>query len=136
MIKYMADAKKKILIVDDDSFLLDMYAFKFSQDNFDVHTANGSIKALELLKGGLNPDIILMDIIMPEKDGFQMLEQIKAENLSPNSVKIVLSNKSEQADIERGKDLGTAGYIVKASSTPGEVIDKVKEILSKRVVVK
>lgn len=132
----MAEVKKKILIVDDDSFLLDMYAFKFSQDNFDVHTANGSIKALELLKGGLNPDIILMDIIMPEKDGFQMLEQIKAENLSPNSVKIVLSNKSEQTDIERGKNLGTAGYIVKASSTPGEVIDQVKDILAKRVVVK
>ncbi|MCE9549089.1 response regulator [Candidatus Nomurabacteria bacterium] len=129
----MDEVKKKILIVDDDSFLLDMYAFKFSQNNFDVHTAGGSMQALEILKGGFNPDIILMDIIMPDKDGFEMLEDIKRDNLSPNSIKIVLSNKSEPKDIERGTGLGVAGYIVKASSTPGEVMDRVKEILSKSV---
>lgn len=130
----MTGDKKKILIVDDDSFLLDMYALKFSQHNFEVHTATSGVQAIEKLKGGLVPDIILLDIIMPEMDGFEMLEKINSENLSPDSSKIILSNKSEQADIDRGSRLGAVGYIVKASSTPGEVIDQVLDIMTKKVL--
>ncbi|HEV7424119.1 MAG TPA: response regulator, partial [Candidatus Paceibacterota bacterium] len=109
----MEKEKKKILIVDDDNFLLDMYALKFSQNNFEVHTAEGGAQVIEKLKGGLKPDVLLVDIIMPEMDGFEMLEKINEGNLSPDAVKIILSNKSEQADIDRGKSLGVAGYIVK-----------------------
>ncbi len=130
----MEGEKKKILIVDDDTFLLDMYAFKFSQNNFEVHTAPGGLQAIEKLKDNLNPDIIMMDIIMPEMDGFEMLEKINKENLSPSSIKIILSNKSQQADIERGNSLGASGYIVKANSTPQEVIEQVVDILSKKTV--
>ena len=132
----MEGEKRKILIVDDDTFLLDMYAFKFSQHNFEVHTASGGLQVIQKLKDGLKPDIILMDIIMPEMDGFEMLEKINKDNLSPNSTKIVLSNKSQQSDIDRGNALGASGYIVKANSTPAEVIDQVVEILSKKVVKK
>src|SRR3990167_1306177 len=106
--------KRKILIVDDDSFLLDMYALKFSQNNFEVHTSTNGKEAIEKVKGDLKPDIILVDIIMPEMDGFEMLETMNKENLRPEAVKIILSNKSEPADIERGKALGVAGYIIKA----------------------
>ncbi len=127
----MEGQKKKILIVDDDSFLLDMYAFKFSQNNFEVYTVMDGKQVLEKLKGGLKPDVILIDVIMPEMDGFETLEHIKKENLSPNSTKIILSNKSQQSDIDRGMSLGVAGYIVKANSTPAEVIDEVVNILSK-----
>ena len=126
------EEKKKILIVDDDSFLLDMYALKFSQNNFEVYTAGSGVQALEKLQGGFAPDVILADIIMPEMDGFEMLEKINAENISPNSIKIILSNKSELADIDRGNSLGVAGYIVKANSTPAEIISQVSEILSKK----
>ncbi|HEV7702066.1 MAG TPA: response regulator [Candidatus Paceibacterota bacterium] len=128
----MEGDKKKILIVDDDNFLLDMYALKFSQSNFEVYTAPGSLEAIEKLKGGLVPDLILMDIIMPEMDGFEMLEKINKENLSKNSIKIVLSNKSEQQDVDRGNALGVSGYIVKANSTPREVIEQVNDILLKK----
>lgn len=128
----MEGEKKKILIVDDDNFLLDMYALKFSQSNFEVHTAGSGVTVLEKLRGGLCPDVILMDIIMPEMDGFEALTQINKENLCPNCVKIILSNKSEQKDIEEGKRLGVAGYIVKASSTPQEVIDQVIQILQSK----
>lgn len=128
----MEGDKKKILIVDDDTFLLDMYALKFSQNNFEVYTAPGGLQVIGKLKDGLNPDIILMDIIMPEMDGFEMLEKINKENLSPNSIKIILSNKSEQHDIDRGIELGASGYIVKANSTPAEVINQVVEILLKK----
>jgi len=125
----MEGDKKKILIVDDDNFLLDMYALKFSQTDLEVHTAGDGLEAVQKLEGGLKPDVILLDIIMPEMNGFEMLEKINKENLSPNSLKIVLSNKSERADIERGNTLGVAGYIVKANSTPKEVVDQVMSIL-------
>lgn len=132
----MAGEKRKILIVDDDSFLLDMYALKFSQNNFEVHTATGGAEAIAKLKGGLLPDILLMDIIMPEMDGFEMLTKINGDQLCPNCLKVVLSNKSEQSDIDQGTKLGVAGYIVKANSTPVEVIDQVKTILEKNVINK
>jgi len=125
----MEEKKKKILIVDDDSFLLDMYALKFSQNNFEVLTALSGIKALEELESGFNPDIILLDIIMPEMDGFEMLKTINDKKLSPNSVKIILSNKGQQSDIDQGNSLGASGYIVKANSTPAEVIEHVIGIL-------
>lgn len=128
----MENEKRKILIVDDDTFLLDMYAFKFSQSGFEVYTGMNGKQGIEKLTGGLKPDIILMDVIMPEMDGFEMLDHINKQNLSPDSVKIVLSNKSEQSDVDRGNELGVAGYIVKANSTPAEVIEQVLEILSKK----
>src|SRR3990167_2553565 len=106
----MEKLKSKIFIVDDDSFLLDMYALKFSQNNFEVFTATNGVEAIEKLKGELAPDIIMMDIIMPEMDGFEMLEKINKDNLSANSLKIILSNKNEQEDIDRGDALGVSGY--------------------------
>ena len=66
----MEKEKMKILIVDDDNFLLDMYAMKFSQNNFEVYTAASGVEGVAKLKGGLHPHIILTDIIMPEMDGF------------------------------------------------------------------
>ena len=126
------EEKRKILIVDDDTFILDMYAFKFSQNSFEVYTATNGVQAVEKLKGGLVPNIILMDIIMPEMDGFEMLEKINSEKLSTNSIKIILSNKNEQSDVDKGNLLGVSGYIVKANSTPAEVIEQVMEILTKK----
>ena len=131
MVKEIQLTQGKVAIVDDDMFILDMYAFKFSQNNFEVHTASNGVNAISKLKEGLNPDIIMLDIIMPEMDGFEMLENINKEKISPTSIKIILSNKGQQEDVDRGDALGVAGYIVKVNSTPVEVVDKVKEILSK-----
>jgi CheY-like chemotaxis protein len=131
----MEKEKRKILIVDDDNFLLDMYALKFSQNNFEVYTTLSGVQAIEKFKNGLKPDVILTDIIMPEMDGFELLQKINSMKLAPNSTKIILSNKSEQADIDKGKELGAEGYIVKANSTPLEVINQVINILSKKIVV-
>lgn len=127
----METTKKKILIVDDDVFLLDMYALKFSQSTFDVSTALGPEVALEKLNGGYVPDVMILDIIMPVMDGFEFLEKVNEEKLMPNTIKILLSNRGQQSDITRGEALGAAGYIVKASNTPSEVVEKVTEIISK-----
>ena len=127
----MEGEKRKILIVDDDNFLLDMYALKFSQNNFEVYTASNGVHALEKLKDGICPDILLIDIIMPEMDGFEVLTQMNAQKLCPNCVKIILSNKNEQKDIDEGNRLGVVGHIAKANFTPAEVIDEVIKILEK-----
>lgn len=127
------ETKKKILIVDDDTFLLDMYALKFNQSNFEVTTALGPEQALASLNGGLIPDIMLLDIVMPVMDGFELLEKMKEEKLATTSIKIILSNRGQPSDITRGEELGASGYIVKASSTPSEVIQRVNEIITKNI---
>jgi CheY-like chemotaxis protein len=127
----METEPKKILIVDDDSFLLDMYSLKFSKSNFNVSTALGPESALEKLRKGLSPDIILLDIMMPVMDGFELLTKIKEENISPDSIVIFLSNRGQPSDVTQAETLGASGYIVKASSTPSEVIDKVVNIINK-----
>ncbi|MDQ5971505.1 MAG: two-component system, OmpR family, response regulator [Patescibacteria group bacterium] len=125
------EIKKKIFIIDDDIFLLDMYALKFNQSNFEVETALGPIKALEKFHSGFVPDVILLDIIMPEMDGFELLEKMQEEKLAPTSIRVILSNRGQQSDIARGEALGAQGYIVKANSTPSEVVMKVTEIINK-----
>ena len=122
---------KKIFIVDDDSFLLDMYALKFSQAGYEVTTALGALPALEKLRGGFVPDVILLDIVMPVVDGFEFLEKMRTEALAPAAIHIVLANRGQEADIARAKELGAAGFIVKASTTPAEVITQVADIISK-----
>ncbi len=120
-----------ILIIDDDAFLLDMYALKFSQKNFNVTTSSGTIEALEKLRAGYTPDVMLVDLVMPTMDGFEFLEQIKKEGLVPGVLIIILSNLGQQEDINRGKKLGAAGFIIKASATPSEVVDKVTDAIEK-----
>lgn len=121
---------KKILIIDDDSFLLDMYSLKFNKSGFEVTAALGPEIALDKLKNGLIPDIILLDIIMPVMDGFELMEKLKDDKLVPNAKIIILSNRGQPSDVARGESLGASGYIVKASSTPSEVIEKVKSIIN------
>lgn len=120
---------KKIFIVDDDKFLLDMYTFKFKEKGFEVTQAFGSIDALNKLKGGIVPDVILLDVVMPSMDGFELLSLIKAEKLALSAKVIILSNLGQPGDVERGRMLGANGYVIKASSTPSEVVEKVVTVL-------
>lgn len=126
----MANDKKKVLIIDDDKFLLDMYATKFSQKGFSVRSCLGAEEAVQELHEGLEPDVILTDILMPSMDGFEFLEKLKTDKLAQTAKVIVLSNKGERADIDRGTSLGADGYIIKASAIPSEVVDKVEEVLA------
>ena len=123
--------KHKILIIDDDEFLLDMYSMKFKEEGFEVDVAPGAKEAVEKIKNGLSPEIVLLDIVMPRMDGFEFLEAVKKENLIPKGRIIILTNLGQQKDIDRGMALGASDYIVKAYFTPSEVVKKINLLLKK-----
>jgi two-component system, OmpR family, response regulator ResD len=126
----------KVLIVDDDKFLLGMYSLKFANNGYDVDTTVGSVPALEKLRHGDKPDIVLLDIIMPHMTGLELLKTIRQENLIPNAVVIMLTNQSQSSDIEEAKRLNVQGYIVKAATIPSEVLKEVEKIYQARRDVK
>lgn len=121
----MAEVKNnlKILLVDDDKFLLDMYLLKFKKSGLNIDTASTGTMALDKIKSGTEYDIILMDIIMPGMDGLELLGQIREQKLVPNASIIMLTNQAD--DEEKAKALGVNGYIIKATTIPSEVVDKV-----------
>ncbi|KKT57630.1 MAG: Two-component DNA-binding response regulator [Candidatus Giovannonibacteria bacterium GW2011_GWC2_44_9] len=121
----------KVLIVDDDVFLLDMYSIKFKESGFSVEIAKNGEDALAKAKS-LNPDIILLDIVMPKMDGFDVLREIKQNNIAPNAVIFILTNLGQKEDVDRGLKLGANDYIVKAHFTPSEVVAKVRSFLGPR----
>lgn len=125
------EKKIKILLVDDDNFLLDMYALKFKQTDFILETALGPEQALKKLSDGFSPDFIALDVVMPVMDGFEMIEKIKSDNLAPNAKFIVLSNQGQESDIEKGKALGVSDYIIKANLTPSEVVSHIVTLSKK-----
>ena len=128
----MSDKEKKektVLIVDDDKFLLDMYSVKFKESGFNVVGALGSLDAITELEGGLEPSAVLLDLVMPAMDGFELLQKIKKEKLAKMAKFIILSNLGQDSDIEKGKKCGADGYIVKANATPSEVVQYVIDIL-------
>ena len=119
-----------IFLIDDDDFLLEMYALKFRNTGDKVVIAKDAEEALKKLKDGLKTDVILLDIVMPKMDGFEFLKIAKKENLVGNTEKvIILSNLGQNDDIQKGLKLGVADYIVKASLTPSEVVEKAKSLL-------
>lgn len=118
----------KVLIVDDDKFLLDMYRKKFEQNGLTTDVSVGPQEALTALRGGASPDILILDIIMPGMDGIELLETIRKEKLVPNATVVMLTNESSSDKIEKAKALGVNGYVVKATSVPSEVIEEVMKI--------
>lgn len=125
------DNKKTVLYVDDDPFLLDMYGLKFSKNGFDIVTSPNPNDALKKLKDGYSPNIVLLDIVMPGMSGLELFDTIRKEGLAKDAVFIMLTNQGGASDIQKAKELGAAGYVVKATSIPSEVVEKVKDIYKK-----
>ena len=120
-----------VLLVDDDQFLLDMYAMKFSECGCDVHPISNPEAALEKLRDGLTPQVMLLDIMMPGMTGFDFLEKVRDEKLAEGAIIIMLTNQGQQEDIDKAMSLGADGYIIKASAIPSEVLKKTIDIADK-----
>lgn len=125
----MEKEQKKVLLVDDDNFLLDMYKMKFAKSGYDVTACTSPVDALEKLKNGLVVDALVLDIIMPVLDGIELLQEIRRSGLVPNAKVLILSNQGETTDIDRAKKIGIDGYIVKATSIPSEIVKVVEKML-------
>jgi CheY-like chemotaxis protein len=123
-----------ILFVDDDKFMLDMYALKFSRNNFDVHTAIGSKDALKMIRDGFEPDVLLIDVVMPVMDGMELLSIIRKEDRLKKTVIIMLTNQGVSDDVSRAKKFNVDGYIIKATTIPSEVLAEVQKIYASSVL--
>ena len=120
----------KILLVDDDAFLRDMYATKFSEIGHTVDVAETAERALTKLREH-EYDAVLMDMIMPGMNGVELLTHLKNEKLGGDPICIMLSNQSEAADRDAALKAGAEGYIVKAELIPSEVVAEVSKFFSK-----
>ena len=130
----MSDPKKyKILIVDDDKFLLDMYAVKFKNSGFEVDLAQGALEGIEKLKNSDNkPDGILLDMVMPGMDGMDFLNAVKKDKLAEQASIIVLTNQEQSGETDKTKGFRISGYIIKAATVPSGVVEDVRKILEKK----
>lgn len=123
----MPERKPKIVLIEDDQFILEMYQLKLQQD-FEVKTAVDGVEGLELIKKE-RPDLVLLDIILPRQDGFEVLEQVKKDPELKDIPVLLLTNLGQKSNIQRGLRLGALDYIIKAHYTPAEVLAKVKQVL-------
>lgn len=118
----------KLLLVDDDAFLRDLYATKFSEASHEVIVAKSGEEALKTLQK-TTVDVVLADVVMPGMTGCELVKQIKAGDFG-NPMCIMLSNQSEESDRKAAEEAGAIGYIVKAEMVPSEVVAEVQKIVS------
>jgi DNA-binding response OmpR family regulator len=118
----------KVLIVEDDQMLSEMYGSKFEAEGFTVLRASDGVEGLKLAETE-KPAAILLDVIMPKLDGFATLEKLKANKATAKIPVIMLTNLGQEEDVKKGKELGAADYFVKANQTPSEIVAKVKSLV-------
>lgn len=123
-------SKPKIMIVEDDSFVMDIYQTKLSQEGYAVLPAENGAEAIKELEKEV-PDLVLLDIIMPYVDGLQVLKKMKADERLKNIPVILLTNLSQKENINEGLGLGAEDYLVKSHFTPSEVLEKIKKYIKK-----
>jgi DNA-binding response OmpR family regulator len=119
---------KKILIVEDDKFLRELIVQKLVKEGYETSEAIDGEQGIKKIKEE-KPDIVLLDLILPGIDGFEVLSQKKEDANVAQIPVIVLSNLGQKEDVERGLKLGAVDYLIKAHFTPGEIIEKIKNIL-------
>ncbi|HDZ54226.1 MAG TPA: response regulator [Candidatus Nealsonbacteria bacterium] len=117
-----------ILVIEDDKFLRELIVQKLIKENYKVSEAVDGEQGIKKIKEE-KPDLVLLDLILPGIDGFEVLSKMREDsNLSSIPV-IILSNLGQKEDVERGLKLGAIDYLIKAHFTPGEIIEKIKNVL-------
>ncbi|OGY52521.1 MAG: hypothetical protein A3J59_04250 [Candidatus Buchananbacteria bacterium RIFCSPHIGHO2_02_FULL_56_16] len=124
----MTTKQPVVLLIEDDKSLIEMYQVRFQEDGFTILLAEDGATGLELARTK-HPDIILLDIMLPKMDGFAVLIELKKDNATKKIPVLMMTNLGQQADIDKGKQLGADDYIVKSSLTPSQVSEKIKAFL-------
>jgi len=128
MLKCLDVYMKKVLLVEDDPFLIEVYAAKFKEAGFSLEVVSDGSIVLSKIKE-LNPDLIILDIVLPNVDGWEILRAIKNSPQLKNIIVVILSNLSEKEDVEKGIRFGADKYLIKSHYTPSEVVEEIKKIL-------
>ncbi|MCA9354049.1 MAG: response regulator [Candidatus Kaiserbacteria bacterium] len=121
----------KLLLIDDDAFLRDMYALKFKDTGYEVEVADGAVTALRVLERSQDFDVIMLDMIMPGMTGTELIRAIREKFPDMKAKCIVLSNQGQDEDIEEATKAGADGYIIKAEAVPSDVVKKVEAMAKK-----
>lgn len=116
---------KKILIAEDDVFIAEMYSTKIESKGYKFIIASDGKEALDKIRKE-NPDVILLDILMPKLDGWKVLESISKE-IKDNSIIIMLTNVGDDESVNKAKKMGADDYLIKSLHTPEEVVNKIEE---------
>ena len=119
---------KYILLVEDDPFIRDMYSTKLEEIGFSVGTAKTGKEAIEKVNKR-KPDLILLDIVLPHKDGWRVLKEVKQKQKFKDVHVIMLTNLGQKVEVEKGLKLGAEKYLIKAHYTPQQVAEEVKKLL-------
>ena len=129
MPKKSSEKKSKILIAEDEEFLIDAYTVKMQRENFDIGIARNGEEALKLVKE-FHPDLILLDLIMPIMDGFQVLAKLQKDENDKKIPVIIASNLDQDASVKKGLALGAKDYYIKSNISINELVEKCKKYLS------
>lgn len=121
-----------ILLVEDDSFISGMYQTKLATLGYQVELKEDGQAAWDRLQQDPLPDLVLLDVVLPKRDGFEILEALRKEARTKELPVILLTNLGQKPDVERGIKLGADDYIIKAHYTPSEVVEKIKKILGQK----
>ncbi len=123
--------EKYVLIVEDDPFYSKIYKTKLGKESLNAKLASNGNEAVKVIKESGTPTLILLDLIMPGKDGFETLKDLKADPAMKDIPVIVLSNLSQEEDVKRVMDMGATEYLIKANTPIQEVVDRIKKALDK-----
>jgi DNA-binding response OmpR family regulator len=126
----MATAKRKILIVEDEPFLTEMYKVKFEAIGYEVLTADNGERGLAAMRQH-KPDIVLLDIIMPVMDGYTVLKAVRQDPDLKHQLIVIFSNLGQEEEVTKGLQLGADDYLVKSNLTPSELLQKVEAVLAR-----
>lgn len=119
---------KYILLVEDDPFLIDIYTTKLKEAGFEIEVAKDGQAALKSLNRK-KYDLLILDIVLPHIDGWEILRKIRGQDKLKNLPVIILSNLGQKQEVKKGLDLGATKYLIKAHYKPSEVVKEIKEIL-------
>lgn len=119
---------KKILLVEDDQFLIDIYTTKLKEAGFEVEVAQDGEEVLAKIKEQ-KPDLMLLDIVLPQLNGWEIMEKLKQDQGLKGLKVIILSNLGQKGEVEKGLKMGAVRYLIKAQHTPKQVVEEIKEVL-------
>ncbi len=119
---------KKVLLVEDDPFLSQLLGTRLQRAGLEVDKAMDGEEAMNYLKNN-RPDLVLLDLILPKKSGFQVLEEMRADPLVKDAPVIIISNLSQDSDVTKGKELGAVEYYVKARTSIDDLVSRVVSML-------